>query len=175
MTLSPLAIQLGIAVVLILSIAVSTLSFVFRSRNSGAAPIVRATSRKLKPGWYQLHITVANQAPYGVIVDDLKRVRPRSARLMPPIQQVSTRDGDFQVWADPATDKARTSIPLDILLGPNEGQGESVSRAVDTQVTAWLFLPDDADPSDLLLELALIDDRDHRRSYRFSVTPEAHP
>jgi hypothetical protein len=44
-------------------------------------------------------------------------VRPRAARLMAPIQQVSTREGDFQVWSDPTTDKARIGIPLDIALG----------------------------------------------------------
>jgi hypothetical protein len=70
-------------------------------------PTIRATSRKLKPGWYQLHIAVTNQASYGVIVDELRRVRPRAARLMAPIQQLSTREGDFQVWSDPTTDKAR--------------------------------------------------------------------
>jgi len=43
-----------------------------------------------------------------------------SARLMAPIQQVSTRKGDFQVWSDPTTDKARIGIPLDIALGPND-------------------------------------------------------
>jgi hypothetical protein len=49
MTLSPLAIQLGIAAILVLSIAVSTLSFALTSRKAGAAPTIRATSRKLKP------------------------------------------------------------------------------------------------------------------------------
>jgi len=39
---------------------------------------------------------------------------------MAPIQQVSTREGDFQVWSDPTTDKARIGIPLDIALGPND-------------------------------------------------------
>jgi hypothetical protein len=45
MTLSPLAIQLGIAAILVLSIAVSTLSFALTSRKAGAAPTIRATSR----------------------------------------------------------------------------------------------------------------------------------
>jgi hypothetical protein len=52
MILSPLAIQLGIALILVLSIAVSTLSFALRSRKAGAAPTIRATFHKLKPGWY---------------------------------------------------------------------------------------------------------------------------
>jgi hypothetical protein len=50
--LSPLAIQLGIALILVLSIVVSTLSFALRSRKAGAAPTIRATFHKLKPGWY---------------------------------------------------------------------------------------------------------------------------
>jgi len=170
MTLSPLAIQLGIAAILVLSIAVSTLSFALTSRKAGAAPTIRATSRKLKPGWYQLQIAVTNQAPYGVVVDELRRVRPRAARLMAPIQQVSTREGDFQVWSDPTTDKARIGIPLDIALAPNDGGGR-VLPAKGVQLTAWLFLPAGADPSELVLELTLVDGSDHLRAYRFSVAP----
>jgi len=128
MTLSPLAIQLGIAAILVLSIAVSTLSFALTSRKAGAGPTIRATSRKLKPGWYQLQIVVTNRAPYGVVVDELRRVRPRAARLMAPIQQVSTREGDFQVWSDPTTDKARIGIPLDIALAPNDGGRPRLAR-----------------------------------------------
>jgi hypothetical protein len=92
---------------------------------------------------------------------------------MAPIQQVSTREGDFQVWADPATDKARTSIPLDIALRPNDtGGGGRVLPAKDAQLTAWLFLPVGADPSELVLELMLVDGSDHLRAYRFSVAPD---
>ena len=172
MTLSPLAIQLGIALIFVLSIAVSTVGFALRSRKAGAAPTIRATARKLKPGWYQLQIAVTNQAPYGVIVDELRRVRPRAARLMAPIQQVSTREGDFQVWSDPATDKARTSIPFDIALGPNDtGGGGRVLPAAAAQLTAWLFLPAGADPSELVLELMLVDGSD-LRAYRFAVVPD---
>src|SRR5689334_21162207 len=61
------------------------------SRKAGAAHTIRATSRKLKPGRYQLQIAVTNQAPYGVVVDELRRVRPRAARLIAPIRQVGTR------------------------------------------------------------------------------------
>ena len=145
--------------------ALSTLSFALTSRKAGAAPTIRATSRKLKPGWYQLQIAVTNQAPYGVVVDELRRVRPRAARLMAPIQQVSTREGDFQVWSDPTTDKARIGIPLDIALGPNDtGRGRALP-AKDAQLTAWLFLPPGADPS----ELMLVDRSHHLRACRFSV------
>jgi hypothetical protein len=112
-------------------------------------------------------MAVTNQAPYGVVVDELRRVRPRAARLMAPIQQVSTREGDFQVWSDPTTDKARIGIPLDIALGPNDtGRGRALP-AKDAQLTAWLFLPPGADPS----ELMLVDGSDHLRACRFSVAP----
>src|SRR6185369_4398609 len=75
-----------------------------------------------------------------------------SARLMAPIQQVSTREGDFQVWSDPTTDKARIGIPLDIALAPNDGGGR-VLPAKGAQLTAWLFLPAGADPSELCSSL----------------------
>jgi hypothetical protein len=171
---SPFAIQLGIAIGLVLAIAASTLSFALRARKAGAEPVISATCRKLKTGWYQVQIAVANQAPYGVIVDELRRVRPRAARLMAPIKQVTTREGEFQVWADPATDKARTSIPLDLALEPNETRASAVSRAPEAHTTAWLFLPEQFDPAELVLELAFIDGSDRLRSYRFNVTPEPH-
>jgi hypothetical protein len=40
------------------------------------------------------------------------------------------------------------------------------------QITAWLFLPEDGDPLDLLLELALYDGGDNLRCYRFGVLRE---
>jgi hypothetical protein len=86
---------------------------------------------------------------------------------MAPIQQVSMREGDFQVWSDLTTDKARIGIPLDIALGPNDtGRGRALP-AKDAQLTAWLFLPPGADPS----ELMLVDGSDHLRACRFSVAP----
>jgi hypothetical protein len=149
MTLSPLAIQLGIAAILVLSIAVSTLSF----------------CAHIAPGWRRADDSSESFrssspiGPYGV--------RPRAARLMAPIQQVSTREGDFQVWSDLTTDKARIGIPLDIALGPNDtGRGRALP-AKDAQLTAWLFLPPGADPS----ELMLVDGSDHLRACRFSVAP----
>jgi hypothetical protein len=170
---SPFAIQLGIAIGLVLAIAASTLSFALRARKAGAEPVIRATCKELK-GWYQVQIAVANQAPYAVIVDELRRVRPRAARLMAPIKQVSTRQGEFQVWSDPASDKARTSIPLDLALGPNEARAGAVARAPEAHTTAWLFFPEQFDPAELVLELAFLDGSDHLRSYRFNVTPEPH-
>ena len=161
--------------VVILLIAVSTFSFAMRATRTGAEPIIRANSQKLQDGWYQINIAVANRAPYGLVVDELRRVRPRSARLMAPIRSVSTRQGNFQVWSDPSTDKATTSIPLDIAIAAHELQHGGVVPGSEAQITAWLFLPDDSDPTELLLELALFDGSDNLRSYRFGVMREVGP
>ena len=164
--------QLGIAVALVLLVAASTIIFVVRATRAGAKPIIRATFRELQKDWYQVHIAVANQAPYGVVADELRRVRPRSARLMAPIKSVSTRKGDFQVWSHPTTDKATTSIPLDLALGPHEARAGTVSRASQGHVTVWLFLPENCDPVDLTLELALFDGSDNLRCHRFNIVRE---
>jgi len=168
------ALQLGIAVVVILLIAVSTFRFAVRATRTGTEPIIRANSQKLQEGWYQINVAVANRAPYGLVVDELRRVRPRSARLLAPIRSVSTRQGHFQVWADPSTDKATTSIPLDIAVAPHELQHGGVAPGSEAQITAWLFLPG-GDPTDLLLELAVLDGGDNLRNYRFGVTREVSP
>jgi len=62
MTLSPLAIQLGIAAILVLSIAVSTLSFCAHIAPGWRRADDSSDLRKLKPGWYQLQIVVTNRA-----------------------------------------------------------------------------------------------------------------
>lgn len=164
--------QLGIAVALILLVAASTIRFVVRATRAGVEPVIRATFKELQKGWYQVHVAVANQAPYGMVVDELKRVRPRAARLMAPIRSVSTRKGDFQVWSHPTTDKATTSIPLDLALGPHEARAGAVSRAAQGHVTAWLFLPGDSDPMNLVLELAFLDGEGHLRRYRVTAARE---
>ena len=164
--------QLGIAVALVLLVAASTVRFVVRAARTGAEPIIRASFRELQKGCYQVHVAVANQAPYGVVVDELRRVRPRSARLMAPIKSVSTRKGDFQVWSHPTTDKAKTSIPLDLTLGPHDAHTGTVSRASEGHVTAWLFMPEDSDPADLTLELTLFDGSDNLRCHRFIAVRE---
>lgn len=166
------SLELGIAVALILLVTVSTIRFAVRSTRAGAEPMIRASIKELQKGWHQVHIAIANQAPYAMVVDELKRVRPRSARLMAPIRSVSTRKGDFQVWSHPTTDKATTSIPLDLTLGPHEARAGAVSRAAQGHVTAWLFLPEEGDPVDVKLELALLDGEGHLRRYRFNAVRE---
>lgn len=87
---------------------------------------------------------------------------------MAPIKQVSTRKGEFQVWSHPTTDKATTSIPLDLHLGPHEARAGTV-RAAQEQVTAWLFLPADLNPLDVTLELVVLDRAGPHRRYRVTA------
>jgi hypothetical protein len=166
--------QLTVVVALILLIVASTLRFAWRASRSGPEPLIRASFKELQKGWYQVQLAVANQAPYAVVVDELRRVRPRAARLMAPIKSVSTRKGDFQVWSHPSTDKATASIPLDLRLGPQEARAGAVSRAAEGQVTAWLFLPEESAPAELVLELVFIDQEDHLRRCRVTASREAH-
>jgi hypothetical protein len=49
-----------------------------------------------------------------------------------------------------------------------------VAPGSEAQITAWLFLPG-GDPTDLLLELAVLDGGDNLRNYRFGVTREVGP
>ena len=165
------ALQFGLVMVVIVLIVAWTLRYTLRATRAGAEPIIKASFRKLQKGWFQLHITVVNQAPYGLIVDELRRVRPRSARLMAPIQSVSTRQGDFQVWSHPGTDKATTSIPLDLVLGPQEASS-SVSRNAEAQATAWLFLPEKTNPLGVTVELAVLDRAGPLRRYRVTARRE---
>lgn len=168
--------QLGIAAAVILLIAVATARFALRAGRNGAEPIIKATSRQLKQGWYQIDISVANRAPYRLVVDELRRVRPRSARLMAPIKEERTRQGDFQVWSDPATDKATTRIPLDLAIAPHEGpHGGVFPGSAEAEITAWVFMPEDKDPSELMLELSLFDREETLRCLRFGVVREPGP
>jgi hypothetical protein len=163
------ALQLAGVVAVVVLISGWTIGSALRSARAGVEPVIRASFSKLQKGWYQLHIAIANRAPYGVTADELKRVRPRAARLLAPIKQVSTRQGEFQVWAHPSTDKAMVSIPLDLALGPHEPRKGAVSRASEGHVTAWLFLPEGSDTSDVTLELGLLDGAGHLRRYRFTA------
>jgi hypothetical protein len=159
------ALQLGLVLAVVILIAGWTVSYVLRSARAGAPPVIRASFKELQKGWYQVQIAVANRAAYEVTVDELRRVRPRGARLMAP-------KGEFQVWSHPTTDKATASIPLDLTLGPHEAHSGTGARASEGQVTAWLFLAGDSDPGDVSLELAVLDGAGHLRRYRFSARHE---
>ena len=166
------ALQLGAIVSVVVLIALWAVTFALRASHSGAEPVIKVTGRKLDKGWYQVLIAVSNRAPYAVIVDELRRIRPRAARLMAPIKQVSTREGEFQVWSHPTTDKATVSIPLELALGPHDAHAGTLSRAAEGQITAWLFLPEGKSPEDVALELVMLDHGDHLRRYRFTLSRE---
>ena len=50
MNVSPFALELAVAVVLILAVAAWTLSFVLRAGEGGAEPIIRARAKELQKG-----------------------------------------------------------------------------------------------------------------------------
>ena len=142
----------------------------FRARKKGEPPIITASLKELQKGWYQLSITVINRLPYQLFGVSLRRIRPRSARLMTPIISVSTKQGDFQVWSNPAVDKLTTTIPLDIALGPHEARQAGVLPDSQTQTTVWVFLSKKSDARRLIFDLTLSDGEQNLRRCRFAVT-----
>lgn len=169
MNVFPFVIQLAVVLVLVLAVAAWTLSFVLRADEGDAEPIIKAHAKELQKGWYQLDMRIANRAPYRLTGVALRRVRPRAARLMAPITSVSTRKGDFQVWSDPSTDSPRTSIPLHLEIGPHEQRHGIAAPGVEAHATAWLFLPEGREISELALELAFVDGAKNLRRFRFGV------
>jgi hypothetical protein len=91
---------------------------------------------------------------------------------MAPITSVSTRQGNFQVWSDPAVDLPTTSIPIDMVVGPHEAWRGAVSPGSEAHMMAWVFLPERSEPTQLTLELAFRDGGGHLRHYRFIATRE---
>jgi hypothetical protein len=112
-----------------------------------------------------------NRSPHGLLAVSLRRVKPRSARLMAPISSVSTNEGDFQVWSDPSNDKRSKSIPLDIAIGSRERSGGGA--VADVRIIVWIFLPDKAEPAELVLELTLSDAEEKLRRYRLVARRES--
>ena len=89
---------------------------------------------------------------------------------MAPIISVSTKQGDFQVWSNPAVDKLTTTIPLDIALGPHEARQAGVLADFQTQTTVWVFLSKKSDARRLIFDLTLSDGEQNLRRCRFAVT-----
>jgi hypothetical protein len=118
-------------------------------------------------------MTVTNRAPHGLIAVSLRRVRPLSARLMAPVISSITKQGDFQVWSDPAIDKRTTTISLDTVLGPHQPLEGIASLDFQAQIPVWLFLPKKGRPGPVMLELTLAGPSENLHRYRFLVTPEA--
>lgn len=165
----PFLLQLGVIAGAVALLAAWAINWVWQARRAGAAPLIEASFKELQAGWYQLDIVIANRAPYGVVVGELRRVKPRAARLMAPVKRVSTREGDFQVWAHPSTDKASASIPLALALGPQEVQRGGIQHASEGHIAVWLFFTGGGDRAVVVLELSLRDRAGHLRRYRFSA------
>jgi hypothetical protein len=167
------ALELGIVALLLVGIAAWALRLSLQARGAGAKPIIEASFKKLQTGWYQVSMTITNRTPYALLGVSLRRVRPNDARLLAPIIAVNTKEGDFQVWSDPAIDKATITIPLDLVVGPREHSQGVVSLRSEAHAAAWLFLPEGSDPDVVTLELTLREDGDKVRRHRFDVRPEA--
>jgi hypothetical protein len=142
-----------------------------RRRPDGAAPLVAASHIWLRQGWYQVNLSVINRAAYALGGVSLRCLRPRRARLLAPIKSLSTKEGDFQIWSDPATDKPAKSIPLDFAIGPHEAPKGGTSLAFEAHPTVWLFVAGKKPPGEVLLELTLSDGVG--KLYRYEVTSTA--
>ncbi|MGH6865085.1 MAG: hypothetical protein ACREDO_02650 [Methyloceanibacter sp.] len=115
---------------------------------------------------------MTNRSPNGLVGVSLTRLRPRGARLLAPVRQITTREGTFPSWADPASDRATKTIALDLVLGPHEARDVVAIVGPVAHATAWLFLPEGDDPAVLVLELALKDRGEILRRHRFGVVLE---
>ena len=168
---SVFVLQPYVVVATMVSVLVAAIAwFAFRARKKGELPIITASLKELQKGWYQLSITVINRLPYQLFGVSLRRIRPKSARLMAPIISVSTKQGDFQVWSNPAVDKLTTTIPLDIALGPHDARQAGVLADSQTQTTVWVFLSKKCDARRLIFDLTLSDGEQNLRRCRFAVT-----
>lgn len=164
---SVFVLQPYVVVATMVSVLVAAIAWLaFRARKKGEPPIITASLKELQKGWYQLSITVINRLPYQLFGVSLRRIRPRSARLMAPIISVSTKQGDFQVWSNPAVDKLTTTIPLDIALGPHEARQAGVLADSQTQTTVWVFLSKKSDARRLIFDLTLSDGEQNLRRCR---------
>ena len=166
MNLSPFATDLILAGILTLLVSLLALEIYFSATQRPVQLVIQASAKRLRDGWYQATITMTNRSPQVLSAVSLRRVKPRSARLMAPISSVSTNEGDFQVWSDPSNDKRSTSIPLDIAL--DSRLGNDAARLI-----VWIFLPQKAAAAELVLELTLSDEEEKLRRYRLVARRES--
>jgi hypothetical protein len=162
-----MTVETGIVATLVV-LAVLVLWLSLRRRPRAVAPVIAASVKRLRPGLYQIDVTITNRGREALIAESLKRVRPRRAKLLAPIKQVSTKDGDFQVWADPDGDAPTTTVPVDLVLAP-WGEG-AADRNAEGHAVAWLFLSREKYLAALELELATREAGGRRGRYRFGVT-----
>jgi hypothetical protein len=162
--------ELWIAAALMVAAGVAWLAL--RRRRAGPEPLIAASVKKLRRGLYQVEMRITNRGGSALVGESLRRVRPRSALLMSPIKQVSTRDGDFQVWADPDGDAPSAKMPVDLVLGPRQPPAGVASLSAEGIIAAWLFLPKEKDLARLNLELSWREEGGRLRRSSFGVTPE---
>ncbi|HLC07993.1 MAG TPA: hypothetical protein VJK06_01770 [Methyloceanibacter sp.] len=166
MNLSPFATDLILAGILTLLVSLLALEIYFGARQRPLEPVIQASAKRLRDGWYQATITMINRSPHVLSAVSIRRVKPRSARLMAPISSHSTNEGDFQVWSDPSKDKRSTSIPLDIAIESRQGNSEA-------RIIVWIFLPERAEAAELVLELTMSDAEEKLRRYRLVARRES--
>ena len=166
MNLSPFATDMILAGILTLLVSLLALEIYFSATQRPVQLVIQASAKRLRDGWYQATITMTNRSPQVLSAVSLRRVKPRSARLMAPISSVSTNEGDFQVWSDPSNDKRSTSIPLDIAL-------DSRLENDEARLIVWIFLPEKAAAAELVLELTLSDEEEKLRRYRLVARRES--
>jgi hypothetical protein len=140
-----------------------------RHTKNDKEPIITATLNELHKGWYHVTISVTNRRPHGFVAISLRRVSPRSVRILAPVTSVSTKEGDFQVWSDPASDRPATTIPLDTMIRPYQARQE-VAPNCQSQISAWLFVPKIRANGRVTLELTLVGPDE--RSYRHRFSPK---
>ena len=147
--------------------------FAWRPR-PGKKLIIASTLSELQKGWYQVIISVTNRTTHSFTAVSLRRVRPRSVRMLAPVTSVSTKQGDFQVWSDPAVDKPATTIPLNTMIGPCLVREDVGAVDYQSQISAWLFLPKLRGTRRLTLELSLAGPDESLQRYRFIPRQEPH-
>jgi hypothetical protein len=165
-----MTVETGIVAAAIL-LGLAALVLAMARRRADAEPDVEAKAKTLREGLHQIDIKITNRGPHALAAESLRRVRPLAARLLAPVTQVATREGDFQVWSDPESDKQSTKIAVDLVLGPWQPAEGVVTLRAEGHIAVWLFLRKERDLSRLLLELVLREEGGGLRRKRFGVTP----
>jgi hypothetical protein len=165
-----MTVEIGIVAAAIL-VVLAALVFALARRHGEDRPAIEAKATTLREGLHQIDIKVTNRGPHALAAESLRRVRPLAARLLAPVTQVATREGNFQVWSDPEGDQPTTKIAVDLMLGPWQPAEGVVTSSAEGHIAAWLFLRKEKDLSRLLLELVLREEGGRLRRLRFGVTP----
>jgi hypothetical protein len=168
----PSSIALALIAGLILLAAIA-LWFGLRRRPEGAPPLVAANHVRLRQDLYQVNLRLINRAAYALGGVSLRCLRPRSARLLAPIKSLSTKEGDFQIWSDPETDKPAKTIALDFVLGPHQMPQGTTALASEAHPAAWLFCKSRKPPAEIRLELTLRDGEGKLYRYEIVSAPAA--